>query len=99
MEHLAIENDFPLALRAPPQSTHAPPHNPLYVPGGCGYHYNVTATGPIRAGRLKAAREARIELWDFREILREIASHARTVRTYFSDDTMRTLQLMAMATD
>jgi len=47
---------------------------------------------------IEAAREARIELWDFREILREIASCARTVRTYFSDDTMRTLQLMAMAT-
>ncbi len=43
-----------------------------------------------------AAAKAGVELWDFRDILTEIAksgSHS----TYFTDDTMRTLQLMAMA--
>jgi hypothetical protein len=43
-----------------------------------------------------AATQAGIELWDFRTILKEIADTSRTKRTYFTDDTMRTLQLMAM---
>jgi hypothetical protein len=42
-----------------------------------------------------AAEEAGIELWDFREILDEIDRYARSKKTYFIDDTMRTLQLMA----
>ena len=45
-----------------------------------------------------AAKRAGVELWDFQEILQEIADHCRTRRTYFTDDTMRTLQLMAKAT-
>lgn len=45
-----------------------------------------------------AARELGVELWDFRDILNEIAEKSRSDRTYFNDDTMRTLQLMAMAT-
>lgn len=44
------------------------------------------------------ATQAGIELWDFRSILREIALKSQADRTYFTDDTMRTLQLMAMAT-
>lgn len=43
------------------------------------------------------AKRAEIELWDFKEILIEIAHYARSNRTYFTDDTMRTLQLMAKA--
>ena len=45
-----------------------------------------------------AAEEAGVELWDFKEILKEIAAKYRSDRTYFTDDTLRTLQLMAMAT-
>ncbi len=45
-----------------------------------------------------AAEEAGVELWDFREILREIAAEYGSDHTYFTDDTLRTLQLMAMAT-
>lgn len=45
-----------------------------------------------------AAALADVELWDFREILKEIAQRSQSDRTYFTDDTMRTLQLMAMAT-
>ncbi len=45
-----------------------------------------------------AARRAGVELWDFRDILKEISEKSREYRTYFTDDTMRTLQLMAMAT-
>ena len=44
-----------------------------------------------------AATQAGVELWDFREILKEIAQKSRSQSTYFTDDTMRTLQLMAMA--
>lgn len=45
-----------------------------------------------------AAAQAGVTLWDFKDILTEIARKSRTDRTYFTDDTMRTLQLMAMAT-
>lgn len=45
----------------------------------------------------QAASEASIELWDFKDILTEIANVSCEDRTYFTDDTMRTLQLMAMA--
>ncbi len=44
-----------------------------------------------------AAKQAGVRLWDFKEILREIADRYQSDRTYFIDDTMRTLQLMAMA--
>ncbi len=44
-----------------------------------------------------AAKEAGVELWDFKEILKEIAERCQSDRTYFTDDTMRTLQLMAKA--
>jgi hypothetical protein len=45
-----------------------------------------------------AAKAAGVDLWDFQHILREIQAKTQTGRTYFTDDTMRTLQLMAMAT-
>ncbi len=45
-----------------------------------------------------AAKKAGIELWDFKDnILNEIAYHTRKNSTYFTDDTMRTLQLMTKA--
>jgi hypothetical protein len=44
-----------------------------------------------------AATRADVELWDFRNILAEIAQKSRSHSHYFTDDTMRTLQLMAMA--
>ena len=44
-----------------------------------------------------AAAQAGVMLWDFRDILTEIAKKSRSHSTYFTDDTMRTLQLMAMA--
>jgi hypothetical protein len=42
-----------------------------------------------------AAENLGLELWDFQKILQEIADRSRSDRTYFTDDTMRTLQLMA----
>jgi len=44
-----------------------------------------------------AAAQAAVELWDFRDIMTEIEKKSRSHSTYFTDDTMRTLQLMAMA--
>lgn len=41
----------------------------------------------------KQADEADIELWDFREIMHEIAENA-SCSEYFTDDTLRTLQLL-----
>ena len=38
-----------------------------------------------------------IELWDFRELLREIADSVAAGRTYFTDDTLRTLHLFTKA--
>jgi hypothetical protein len=38
-----------------------------------------------------------IQLWDFRDILKEIAFSSEINRTYFTDDTLRTLQLFARA--
>jgi hypothetical protein len=43
------------------------------------------------------AKAAGIELWDFRQILRDIAERSESKTNYFTDDTMRTLQLMAKA--
>lgn len=37
-----------------------------------------------------------IGLWDFRDLLREIAETVRSGRTYFTDDTLRTLHLFAL---
>jgi len=42
--------------------------------------------------REEADREG-IILWDFRDILKEIAESCRGKKTYFTDDTLRTIQL------
>lgn len=39
-----------------------------------------------------------IELWDFQELMRDIAELGRHDRTYFTDDTLRTLTLFVKAT-
>lgn len=44
------------------------------------------------------AKKAGITLWDFRDILHEIAYHSRNLRTYFTDDTLRTIQLFVRST-
>ena len=43
------------------------------------------------------AQELKIELWDFKEILKEIADTFQKERAYFTDDTLRTLQLFSKA--
>jgi hypothetical protein len=39
-----------------------------------------------------------VDLWDFRDILQDISHRSAAKSSYFTDDTMRTLQLMAKAT-
>jgi hypothetical protein len=39
------------------------------------------------------AEEKGIVLWDFRDILQEVGKLCRQAKTYFADDTLRTLQL------
>jgi len=43
------------------------------------------------------AKKLGIKLWDFRKILHEIAHEFEDERTYFTDDTLRTLHLFAAA--
>ncbi len=42
-----------------------------------------------------AAKQASIELWHFKEMIREIVNYSASEKTYFTDDTMRTLHLLA----
>lgn len=43
------------------------------------------------------ANDRGVSVWDFRDLLREIAAAHRDHRTYFTDDTARTIQLFALA--
>jgi len=45
----------------------------------------------------KEADNLKIILWDFKNILKEIASNFQHDKTYFTDDTLRTLHLFAKA--
>ena len=46
----------------------------------------------------KAVADAKdIVLWDFREILQQVADVCRHQKTYFTDDTLRTIQLFLRA--
>ena len=47
----------------------------------------------------KEAKREGIELWDFREILEAIAGACRDSRSYFADDTLRTVQLFQRSAD
>jgi hypothetical protein len=42
----------------------------------------------------KKAEHEHIELWDFRKILSDIANACQGSRSYFADDTLRTVQLL-----
>lgn len=62
-----------------------------------GYSKIIVTWGWQEGVELEAARLG-IELWDFRDILAEIAHSFKRERTYFTDDTLRTIQLFARAT-
>jgi hypothetical protein len=51
------------------------------------------------ADALQLAKDADVTLWDFRDIIREIADSHKDQDKYFADDTLRTLQLYSKAVD
>jgi len=63
-----------------------------------GNYSRIIVTWGWEDGVREAAAAMGVELWDFRDILRDIQEHCREKSTYFTDDTLRTLQLMAKAT-
>jgi hypothetical protein len=60
------------------------------------YSRVIVSWGWEEAARAEAGRR-KIRLWDFRDILREIVGAFERKRVYFTDDTLRTLQLFARA--
>jgi hypothetical protein len=63
-----------------------------FIPGN--YQKIIVTWGATPRAQALAAKR-RIELWDFRDLLREIAAASRDHSTYFTDDTARTIQLFA----
>ena len=62
-----------------------------------GNYQKIIVSWGWRDEALEVARQQGIELWDFRELMREIANALRTKRSYFTDDTMRILHLYSRA--
>lgn len=62
-----------------------------------GKYEKVIVTWGWSDGVLEKAKDAGITLWDFRELIQEIAAKLEGRRSYFSDDTLRTLHLFARA--
>ena len=58
-----------------------------------GNYLRIIVTWGWTAEAKRQADEANIILWDFRNLILEIAENSKG-RTYFSDDTLRTLQLL-----
>jgi hypothetical protein len=64
-----------------------------------GNYRRVIVTWGATADARAAAERKGIQLWDFRDLVLEIAAAYRDHRTYFTDDTARTIQLFAIASD
>ncbi|MEH3107746.1 MAG: hypothetical protein PGN09_10845 [Sphingomonas fennica] len=62
-----------------------------------GNYRNVIVTWDWSSDALELARSAGIELWSFQEIMREIADAIQHQRSYFGDDTLRTINLFVRA--
>lgn len=62
-----------------------------------GKYTKVIVTWSATDAAKRQARRRRIELWYFPEIMAEMAEAFRHKRTYFTDDTLRTLHLYAKA--
>jgi len=66
--------------------------------GFVGRNYSkVIVTWGWQPGVKALADRENVQLWDFRQIVQEIAAACRDHKTYFTDDTARTIQLFAMA--
>ena len=63
-----------------------------------GNHSKVVVTWDWTPEAKAAARLAKIEFWDFRDIMRKInEKKIRDQRSYFTDDPLRTIKLFARA--
>ena len=67
-----------------------------FLPDG---HTRIVVTWDWTPEAKAAAHAANIELWDFRNIMREIAHSIHGKRSYFTDDTLRSLNLFVRALD
>jgi hypothetical protein len=65
-----------------------------FEPGN--YQRIIVTWGATQAAK-DLATKLNILLWDFRDLLVEIANANKDQKTYFTDDTARTIQLFAMA--
>lgn len=65
-----------------------------FVPGN--YERIIVTWGATPEAEALATRH-KVRLWDFRDLLLEIADASKNQKTYFTDDTARTIQLYAMA--
>jgi len=65
-----------------------------FIPGG---YSQVIVTWDYTEEALSEAKWKKIEIWDFKQILFEITEKFKNERSYFIDDTLRTLQLYARA--
>lgn len=63
-----------------------------------GKYGKIIATWGWTEEAKKEADAAGIELWDFPDLMRQIADAIRHRRTYFTDDTLRTINLFVRAT-
>ena len=64
-----------------------------------GPHRKIIVIWEWNEGVKEAAAAHGIQLWDFRDLMREIAELGRHQRTYFGGDTLRTLTLFVKALD
>jgi hypothetical protein len=62
-----------------------------------GSYKKVVVTWDWTPDAKAAADTEGIELWDFRKLMRDIAESIRDTRSYFTDDTLRTISLFARA--
>lgn len=67
-----------------------------FVPGN--YNRIVVTWGATPQAEALASKH-KVQLWDFRNLLLEIADESKNQKTYFTDDTARTIQLFAKAAD
>jgi hypothetical protein len=64
-----------------------------------GNYQRIIVTWDATPQAKEVAKRHSIDLWDFRDLLRQIAAANKDHTTYFTDDTARTIQLFAMAVD
>ena len=65
-----------------------------FVPGN---YERIIVTWGATSEAISLAKKHDVKLWDFRDLLLEIADANIDQKTYFTDDTARTIQLFAMA--